>query len=73
LATRTTTQYIDDLDGTPIDGSPTVSFSLDGRGYELDLSPQNKERLRSALEPFIQVARRVGPPTAVRKPQRSRA
>ena len=48
----------DDLDGGAAD--ETVSFAIDGRTYEIDLSEQNANKLRDALAPFIASARRVG-------------
>ena len=33
---------------------------MDGRAYEIDLSPANSARLRDALAPFISAARRAG-------------
>lgn len=60
MARRKVTQTFDDIDGEAIDNGSTISFSVDGKAYEIDLSPRNAERLREALEPFISVARPVG-------------
>jgi hypothetical protein len=49
-------KYIDDLDGT--EGATTISFGLDGKPYEIDLSEANTARLREALAPFIAAARK---------------
>ena len=45
----------DDLNG----GEPaqTLSFSLEGRAYEIDLTEQNAQALRDALAPWIAAAR----------------
>lgn len=59
MARRTTFEYYDDLDGTPIEAGNTVTFSLEGRTYEIDLSDINATGLRNALAPFVSVARRV--------------
>ena len=48
----------DDLDGSP--ATETVSFGLDGKSYEIDLSAANSAKLREALAPFISAARRAG-------------
>ena len=48
---------LDDLDGGSAD--ETVSFSLDGATYELDLSKKNAAKLRDALAPYVGSARRV--------------
>lgn len=56
---RITTELVDDLDGSIIaqgDGG-TVSFSLDGKHYEIDLASANAAQLRDALAPFIAKAR----------------
>lgn len=47
----------DDIDGT--DAAETVSFSLDQHSYEIELSNANAEKLREALAPYIEKARRV--------------
>ncbi len=41
----------DDLDGT--DAEETISFALDGKGYDIDLSKSNADKLRKALEPCV--------------------
>ncbi len=54
------TVLIDDFDGTPLSGGSTTTFSLNGTQYEIDLAPENVEKLKDALAPFIKAARRVG-------------
>lgn len=59
IVKRITTELVDDLDGTIIgqgDGG-TVSFGLDGKHYEIDLTSTNAAQLREALAPFIAKAR----------------
>lgn len=46
----------DDIDGG--EAAETVTFGLDGRSYEIDLSEGNAEKLRSSLEPFVQAGRK---------------
>jgi hypothetical protein len=58
MAQQTTVRFIDDLDGS--DASGTFDFSLDGRSYQVDLSDGNAAKLRDALAPFIDVARKAG-------------
>src|SRR5918997_1775952 len=48
----------DDFDGG--DADETVSFSLDGADYEIDLSSDNAGKLREALAPWVAHARRTG-------------
>ncbi len=55
MAKTVIVKLIDDLDGG--DADETVSFALDGRSYEIDLSTANAERLRQALTPFVEGAR----------------
>ena len=56
MAQRTHIDLIDDLDGSP--AAETVSFSVDGVGYEIDLSEGNAARLRNALAPFVAAGRK---------------
>jgi hypothetical protein len=72
------TQYVDDLDGTVLEDGDggTIRFSLEGRQYEIDLSEENADGLRSALAPYISAARTVStgsrPSTSgTRRPSRS--
>lgn len=60
MAQKVTVQLVDDLDGTASDDISTVTFALDGASYEIDLTEQNAENLRSALEDYIAAARRTG-------------
>ena len=48
----------DDYDGSTAD--ETVTFSLDGADYEIDLSTDNASGLRDALAPWVAHARKVG-------------
>ncbi|MCA1981609.1 MAG: histone-like nucleoid-structuring protein Lsr2 [Nocardioides sp.] len=47
----------DDIDGG--EATQTVTFSLDGTHYEIDLNDGNADRLRSALAPFVGYGRKV--------------
>lgn len=58
MAQKVETRFIDDLDGSEASG--TFDFSLEGRNYQVDLSDQNAAKLRDALAPFIDVARKTG-------------
>jgi len=46
---------IDDIDGG--EASESISFSVGGQHYEIDLNEKNAEGFRTALEPYIQAAR----------------
>lgn len=58
MAQRTILELVDDLDGGNAD--ETVTFSLDGVEFEIDLSADNAARLRDALAEYVGHARRVG-------------
>lgn len=58
MAQKVTVQLVDDLDGGPAD--ETVSFSLDGVAYEIDLSTANSAALRDAFARYVGHARRTG-------------
>ena len=58
MARQTTVRFVDDLDGSEASG--TFDFSLEGRNYQIDLSDENAAKLRDALTPFIDVARKAG-------------
>ena len=56
MAQKVEVKVVDDLDGSEPAG--TVSFALDGRSYEIDLSDDNAARLRGSLASFVAAARR---------------
>jgi hypothetical protein len=51
------TRLVDDIDGSQ--AVTTLSFALDGRSYEIDLSESHLSALQQALAPFITAARAV--------------
>jgi hypothetical protein len=63
LATNTKTFLVDDLDET--DADETVSFSLDGVNYEIDLSEKNAHEMRELIGRYCDHGRRLrrGAPT----------
>ena len=58
MAQKVQVLLVDDVDGG--EASETVSFSLDGVSYEIDVSEPNAAKLRDALAPWVGHARRVG-------------
>jgi NADPH-dependent glutamate synthase beta subunit-like oxidoreductase len=64
MAQRTIVQLVDDIDGKPAD--ETVTFSLDGITYEIDLSTQNADKLRASFTPYVEKARKAGTRRAAR-------
>ncbi len=61
MAQRNITIIIDDLTGKELpDGTgETVTFSLDGVRYELDVDTKGAARLRSLLAPYINAGRKL--------------
>lgn len=57
MARRTFVELIDDIDGGKAD--QTVTFSLDGVGYEIDLTEENAQKLRDEIGAWVTPARRV--------------
>ncbi|MGR7025180.1 histone-like nucleoid-structuring protein Lsr2 [Geodermatophilus sp. URMC 62] len=49
----------DDLD-EDLPADETVSFSIDGTNYEIDLSEKNATELRDTFSRYVQAARKVG-------------
>ncbi|NGO80722.1 Lsr2 family protein [Streptomyces sp. YC504] len=58
MAQKVQVLLVDDLDGGEAD--ETVTFALDGKTYEIDLTTANADKLRDALAPFVQGGRRTG-------------
>jgi hypothetical protein len=58
MAQKVQVLLVDDLDGG--EASETVSFSLDGTVYEIDLSSDNAGKLRKDFQQYIQHARKGG-------------
>ena len=58
MAQQVNVKFVDDLDGSVATG--TVSFALDGRAYEIDLSEDNAARLRESLRVVCGAARKGG-------------
>ncbi|MGC5225332.1 histone-like nucleoid-structuring protein Lsr2 [Micromonospora sp. DT81.3] len=55
MATRTVVSVVDDIDGFA--DAETVTFTYDGKTYEIDLARKNRDALAAALSPFVQAAR----------------
>ncbi|SCK58583.1 Lsr2 protein [Streptomyces sp. WMMB 714] len=58
MAQKVQVLLVDDLDGGEAD--ETVTFALDGKSYEIDLTTSNADKLRSVLEPYVKGGRRTG-------------
>ncbi len=55
MATETITRLIDDLDGSAAER--TVTFSWDGRTFEVDLSKKNAAAFEKTMKPYLAAAR----------------
>jgi nucleoid-associated protein Lsr2 len=69
MAQKVQVILVDDLDGGEAD--ETVSFSLDGVAYEVDLSSENAEKLREVFSEYVGAARRVGGRASASRSRRS--
>ena len=58
MAQKVQVLLVDDLDGG--EASETVSFSLDGTAYEIDLSADNAGKLRKDFAQYVDHARKGG-------------
>jgi hypothetical protein len=58
MAQRIVRELTDDTDGKPAD--ETVTFALDGREYEIDLTTKNAAALRKAFDVYVKNGRRIG-------------
>ena len=65
MAQKVQVILVDDIDGGEAD--ETVSFSLDGVSYEIDLSESNASELRDAFAQWVGHARRVGGRSTARR------
>ena len=71
MAQKVQVLLVDDLDGgTAVE---TVSFSLDGASYEIDLTAKNASKLRDAFAPYVGAARRSGGRTTRRATRKASA
>lgn len=58
MAQKVQVLLVDDLDG--VEADETVTFALDGKTYEIDLTTANADKLRSLLDPYTKSGRRTG-------------
>jgi hypothetical protein len=58
VAQHTEVRLVDDLDGS--DAVETVTFAVDGKALEIDLSEAHAAKLRDVFAPFVAAARRAG-------------
>ena len=65
MAQKVEYKLVDDIDGTT--AVETVSFSIDGVSYEIDLTAANAKKLRNDLSTWVGHARRSGGRKSSRK------
>ncbi|MFJ9752863.1 histone-like nucleoid-structuring protein Lsr2 [Streptomyces chartreusis] len=58
MAQKVQVLLVDDLEGGEAD--ETVTFALDGKTYEIDLTTGNAGELRGLLDPYMKSGRRTG-------------
>jgi hypothetical protein len=58
MASKATVIIEDDLDGSEAD--ETLTFGLDGRSYEIDLSEKNAAKLRKVMAQYVAAGRPAG-------------
>lgn len=75
MATKHISQITDDLDGTVLEQGEgkQITFSIEGRSYEIDLSNSNADKLYKALTPYVDAARPVNSGGSTRGSRPSRA
>lgn len=61
MAQKVEVVLVDDLDGS--EAKETVTFGLDARFYEVDLSDDNAKELRETLKKYIRKGRAIAPPS----------
>ncbi|GAA4071604.1 Lsr2 family protein [Streptomyces hundungensis] len=59
MAQKIVTIIYDDLTGEKSSEAATHQITIDGVAYEIDLSPDNYDKLMEAVNPFLQAGRRV--------------
>ncbi|MCU1634662.1 MAG: hypothetical protein JWM61_3314 [Micrococcaceae bacterium] len=57
MAQRVQVELVDDLNGEV--AQETVRFGVDGTEYEIDLTTENADRLRSTLSEYVDKARKA--------------
>lgn len=71
MAQKVQVVLVDDIDGST--ATETVSFSLDGTSYEVDLNEAHAAELREALSPWISAGRRTSQRRTASKARKAQA
>ena len=67
MAQKVQVLLVCDLHDNDVEGTSTVTFSLDGASYEIDVCDKHGAALRDAFAPYVGAARRAGRTPASRK------
>lgn len=67
MAQRVEILLVDDVDGS--EATQTVRFGLDGMEFEIDLNDAHADEMRSAIDKFVNVARRKGGKSRAARPK----
>ncbi|MDJ0463065.1 Lsr2 family protein [Streptomyces sp. H27-C3] len=70
MAQKVQILLIDDLSGD--EANETITFALDGKAYEIDLSTKNAKKLRDALDPYAKAGRKTGGRSTTNRPKVAR-
>lgn len=75
MAQKYIVQLVDDLTNEPIeDGAgETVTFSLDGASYAIDLTTAHADEFRSAFSSYVSAARKADAATSTRSRSAARS
>ena len=59
--TKTITDYVDDIENKPFNEGQgeTLTFSFDGKPYEIDLNTKNADKMRKAFQFYVDHAQPV--------------
>src|SRR5689334_15998293 len=60
MAKRVVEILVDDLTGEESDKIETITYSLDGTQYEIELAPKNADKFRGLFQDYIAVSRKSG-------------
>ena len=64
MAKKTVVSLVDDIDGA--EAVETISFSINGTSYEIDLSSSNSKAFHKALKPYVEAGRKTSARSARR-------
>lgn len=73
MAQRVQVLLVCDMHDADVEGTETVSFSLDGSAYEIDVCDKHGTALRNAFAPYVGAARRAGRTTTAKRGRATKA